>query len=167
MLVLEAEQGETLRLGHVLGNYRLIRKLGEGGVGAVYEGEHVRLGRKMALKVLHPDVAGAEPIARFFNETRAVNEIKHPNILDVEDFVTAVTGEHYLIMELLVGEVLRTVISRDGLLSPSRVTKIGEQVASALAANHRAGIVHRELKPDNNYQNQKDGEEFVLFFVFG
>ena len=167
MLVLEAEQGETLRLGHVLGNYRLIRKLGEGGVGSVYEGEHVRLGRKMALKVLHPDVASAETIARFFNEARAVNEIKHPNILDVEDFVTADTGEHYLIMELLVGEDLRTVISRDGLLSPSRVTKIGEQVASALAAIHRAGIVHRDLKPDNIYLIQKDGEELIKLLDFG
>ncbi|MBV8761727.1 MAG: serine/threonine protein kinase [Deltaproteobacteria bacterium] len=167
MLVIEAEQGERLRLGHVLGNYRLIRKLGEGGVGSVYEGEHVRLGRKMALKVLHPDVASAETIARFFNEARAVNEIKHPNILDVEDFVTAETGEHYLIMELLVGEDLRTVISRDGLLSPSRVTKIGEQVASALAAIHRAGIVHRDLKPDNIFLTKKDGEEYVKLLDFG
>ncbi|HSN28673.1 MAG TPA: serine/threonine-protein kinase [Kofleriaceae bacterium] len=167
MLVLEADAGERLRLGHVLGNYRLIRKLGEGGVGSVYEGEHVRLGRKMALKVLHPDVASAETIARFFNEARAVNEIKHPNILDVEDFVTADTGEHYLIMELLVGEDLRTVLSRDGLLSPQRVAKIGEQVASALAAIHRAGIVHRDLKPDNIFLIQKDGEERVKLLDFG
>jgi serine/threonine-protein kinase len=167
MLVIEAEQGERLRLGHVLGNYRLIRKLGEGGVGSVYEGEHIRLGRKMALKVLHPDVASAETIARFFNEARAVNEIKHPNILDVEDFVTADTGEHYLIMELLAGEDLRTVISRDGLLSPTRVTKIGEQVGSALAAIHRKGIVHRDLKPDNIYLIKKSGEEFVKLLDFG
>ena len=167
MLVLEADAGERLRLGHVLGNYRLIRKLGEGGVGSVYEGEHVRLGRKMALKVLHPDVASAETIARFFNEARAVNEIKHPNILDVEDFVTADTGEHYLIMELLVGEDLRTVLSRDGLLSPQRVAKIGEQVASALAAIHRAGIVHRDLKPDNIFLIQQDGEERVKLLDFG
>jgi hypothetical protein len=167
MLVIEAEQGERLRLGHVLGNYRLIRKLGEGGVGSVYEGEHLRLGRKMALKVLHPDVASAETIARFFNEARAVNEIKHPNILDVEDFVTADTGEHYLIMELLSGEDLRTVVSRDGLLSPTRVTKIGEQVASALAAIHRAGIVHRDLKPDNIFLTKKNGEEFVKLLDFG
>jgi len=167
MLVIEADQGERMRLGHVLGNYRLIRKLGEGGVGSVYEGEHVRLGRKMALKVLHPDVASAETIVRFFNEARAVNEIKHPNILDVEDFVTADTGEHYLIMELLVGEDLRTVISRDGLLSPTRVTKIGEQVGSALAAIHRAGIVHRDLKPDNIFLTKRNGEEFSKLLDFG
>jgi serine/threonine-protein kinase len=88
MLVLEGEQGERMRLGHVLGNYRLTRKLGEGGVGTVYEGEHVRLGRKMAIKVLHPETASAETIVRFFNEARAVNQIRHPNIVDVEDFVT-------------------------------------------------------------------------------
>jgi serine/threonine-protein kinase len=167
MLVIEAEQGDRLRLGHVLGSYRLIRKLGEGGVGSVYEGEHVRLGRKMALKVLHGDVASAEVIARFFNEARTVNEIKHPNILDVEDFVTTETGEHYLIMELLQGEDLRTVISRDGLLAPGRVSAIGEQIASALSSIHAAGVVHRDLKPDNIFLTVKDGVETVKLLDFG
>jgi serine/threonine-protein kinase len=168
MLVLEAEQGERLRLGHVLGNYRLIRKLGEGGVGTVYEGEHVRLGRKMALKVLHPETATAEVIVRFFNEARAVNQIRHPNIVDVEDFVTAETGEHYLIMELLAGEDLRTVATREGVLDPRRVQMIGEQIASALAAIHRAGIVHRDIKPDNIYLCRKpDGTEIAKLIDFG
>ncbi|HEY5950252.1 MAG TPA: protein kinase, partial [Kofleriaceae bacterium] len=126
----ETEAGSRLPLGHVLGSYRLIRKLGEGGVGTVYEGEHIRLGRKMALKVLHPETASAETIVRFFNEARAVNQIRHPNIVDVEDFVTADTGEHYLIMELLAGEDLRSVLSRDGVLAPERVSRIGEQMAS-------------------------------------
>src|SRR5262245_31015457 len=87
ILVLEAAASEGGgRLGHVIGNYRLIRILGEGGVGTVYEAEHVRLGRKMALKLLHPDVVSDELVVRFFNEARAVNEIKHPNIIEVEDF---------------------------------------------------------------------------------
>jgi serine/threonine-protein kinase len=168
MLVIEAEQGERLRLGHVLGNYRLIRKLGEGGVGTVYEGEHVRLGRKMALKVLHPETASAEVIVRFFNEARAVNQIRHPNIVDVEDFVTAETGEHYLIMELLVGEDLRTVLSREGVLDPRRVSAIGEQIASALGAIHRAGIMHRDIKPDNIHLCKKpDGTEVAKLIDFG
>ena len=167
MLVVEADQGDRVMLGHVLGNYRLVRKLGEGGVGTVFEGEHVRLGRRMALKVLHADLASAEVIARFFNEARAVNAIKHANILDVEDFVTTDTGEHYLIMELLVGEDLRTVISRDGLLAPERVSAIGEQIASALAAIHRAGIVHRDLKPDNIYLIKKNGGEHAKLLDFG
>ncbi|HUS32062.1 MAG TPA: serine/threonine-protein kinase [Kofleriaceae bacterium] len=168
MLVIEAEQGERLRLGHVLGNYRLIRKLGEGGVGTVYEGEHIRLGRKMALKVLHPETASAEVIVRFFNEARAVNQIRHPNIVDVEDFVTAETGEHYLIMELLAGEDLRTIATREGVLDPRRVAAIGEQIASALGAIHGAGIVHRDIKPDNIYVCRKpDGTEIAKLIDFG
>jgi eukaryotic-like serine/threonine-protein kinase len=168
MLVLEADQGERLRLGHVLGNYRLIRKLGEGGVGTVYEGEHVRLGRKMALKVLHPETASAEVIVRFFNEARAVNQIRHPHIVDVEDFVTADTGEHYLIMELLPGQDLRSVISREGVMAPERVCSIGEQMASALAAVHRCGILHRDLKPDNIFLSRdKDGRETAKLLDFG
>jgi eukaryotic-like serine/threonine-protein kinase len=168
MLVLEAEQGERLRLGHVLGNYRLIRKLGEGGVGTVYEGEHIRLGRKMALKVLHPETASAEVIVRFFNEARAVNQIRHPNIVDVEDFVTAETGEHYLIMELLAGEDLRDIFTREGVMDPQRVRNIGEQIASALAAIHKAGIVHRDIKPDNIYLCRRaDGTEIAKLIDFG
>ena len=168
VLRLDAEQGERLGLGHVLGNYRLIRKLGEGGVGTVYEGEHVRLGRKMALKVLHPETASAETIVRFFNEARAVNQIRHPNIVDVEDFVTTDAGDHYLIMELLQGEDLRGVISREGVMDPQRVSAIGEQMASALGAIHRAGILHRDLKPDNIFLIRKpDGREIAKLLDFG
>jgi eukaryotic-like serine/threonine-protein kinase len=168
MLVLEAEQGDRLRVGHVLGNYRLIRKLGEGGVGTVYEGEHVRLGRKMALKVLHPETASAEVIVCLFNEARAVNQIRHPNIVDVEDFVTADTGEHYLIMELLPGEDLRSVISREGVMAPERVSAIGEQMAGALAAVHRCDIVHRDLKPDNIFLSRdSNGREIAKLLDFG
>jgi serine/threonine-protein kinase len=168
MLVLEAAQGDRLKIGHVLGNYRLTKKLGEGGVGTVYEGEHVRLGRKMALKVLHPETASAEVIARFYNEARAVNQIRHPNIVDVEDFVTAETGEHYLIMELLEGEDLRTIVTRSGVLSPAVVSTIGEQVASALAAIHSVGIVHRDIKPDNIYLVRKsDGSQIAKLIDFG
>jgi serine/threonine-protein kinase len=168
MLVIEADTSSRLGLGTVLGNYRLIRKLGEGGVGTVYEGEHIRLGRHMALKVLHPETASAEVIVRFFNEARAVNQIHHPNIVDVEDFVTAETGEHYLIMELLKGEDLRTVISREGVLDPARVSSIGEQMASALAAVHGCGILHRDLKPDNIFLTRdKDNREVAKLLDFG
>jgi hypothetical protein len=168
MLVLETEPGERLQLGYVLGNYRLIRKLGEGGVGTVYEGEHIRLGRKMALKVLHTETANAEVIVRFFNEARAVNEIRHPNIVDVEDFVTAETGEHYLIMELLIGEDLRSVLSREGVMNPARVSTIGEQMAGALSAIHSVGILHRDLKPDNIFVTRRpDGTELAKLLDFG
>ncbi len=168
-LVVEASgSGDTAtRLGHVVGNYRLLRVLGEGGVGTVYEAEHVRLGRKMAIKLLHADVVNDEMVTRLFNEARAVNEIRHPNIIEVEDFVTTQLGEHYMVMELLEGEDLRSLISREGTLAPARVAAIGSQVASALAAVHAVGIVHRDLKPDNIFIVQRHGEEVCKLLDFG
>nr|MBA3539286.1 serine/threonine protein kinase [Deltaproteobacteria bacterium] len=167
-LVLEAAGGERpARLGHVLGNYRLLRVLGEGGVGTVYEAEHIRLGRKMAIKVLHPDAVTTEGVTRLFNEARAVNETRHANIIEVEDFVTTPAGEHYMLMELLEGEDLRSVISRERTLAPERVSAIGEQIASALAAVHSVQIVHRDLKPDNIFVVQRDGRETFKLLDFG
>ena len=162
MLVIEAggAAGDA-RLGHVLGQYRLLRVLGEGGVGTVYEGVHVQLGRRMALKVVHRDGATEEVVTRFFNEARAVNEIRHPNILEIEDFVSTELGDHYLLMELLVGEDLRSLLGREGVLSPDRVTTIGEQLASALAGVHAVGIVHRDLKPDNVFMSERPGSDAV------
>jgi serine/threonine-protein kinase len=167
-LVIEATtaSGQS-KLGHVLGNYRLTRVIGEGGVGTVYEGVHVQLGRKMALKVLHPDSATPETIRRFFNEARAVNEIRHPNIIEVEDFVTTDAGDHYLLMELLDGEDLRSLLAREGMLTPERVVAIGEQIASAIAAVHKVGIIHRDLKPDNVYVHRTDGREVFKLLDFG
>jgi len=167
LLVAESMERTPLTLGTVLGSYRLLRILGQGGAGAVYEAEHVRLGRKMAIKVLHPDVASDAIVLRFFNEARAVNAIKHPNIIDIEDFVTTPDGQHYLLMELLVGDDLRNAISRESRLSPERVTAIGAQLASALAAVHRVGIVHRDLKPDNIFLTRKDGKELAKLLDFG
>jgi serine/threonine-protein kinase len=155
------------RIGQIIGNYRLLRIVGEGGVGTVYEAEHTRLGRKMAIKLLHADVVTTELGTRFFNEARAVNEIRHPNIIEVEDFVTTPSGEHYMLMELLLGEDLRAVISREKRLAPERVSSIGEQVASALGAVHRVGIIHRDLKPDNVFLVRKDGREIAKLLDFG
>jgi len=168
MLMVEADGGaRASRLGHVIGNYRLLGVLGEGGVGTVYEAEHVRLGRRVALKLLHPDVVDAEVVTRFFNEARAVNEIRHANIIEVEDFVTTPTGEHYLLMELLKGEDLRAVMNREGRLEPARVSAIGQQIASALGAVHLVHIVHRDLKPDNVFVLQRDGKEMSKLLDFG
>jgi eukaryotic-like serine/threonine-protein kinase len=156
------------RLGHVLGNYRLQRVVGEGGAGTVYEAEHLRLGRRMAIKLLHPSAATPTMIARFFNEAKAVNEIRHPNIIDIEDFVTTDGGEHFMVMELLEGIDLRTAIAREGKLAPERVAMIGEQVASALSAVHKVNIVHRDLKPDNIFLTKdKNGQEVAKLLDFG
>ncbi|MDQ3337091.1 MAG: protein kinase [Myxococcota bacterium] len=166
-LVLQGSAPGASRIGQVVGNYRLLRIIGEGGVGTVYEAEHTRLGRKMAIKLLHSDVVSKEMVTRFFNEARAVNEIRHPNIIEVEDFVTTPSGEHYMLMEMLVGEDLRTAISNEKRLAPDRVSSIGEQVASALGAVHRVGITHRDLKPDNVFLIRQDGREVAKLLDFG
>jgi serine/threonine-protein kinase len=166
MLVVEAGGGTANRLGHVFGNYRLQRVIGEGGVGTVYEGVHVGLGRKRAIKLLRED-ATEELVTRFFNEARAVNEIRHPNIVDIEDFVSTETGDHYLVMELLAGEDLRATLRRERVLAPERVLALGEQIAGALAAVHAVGIVHRDLKPENLFVNHANGSDAFKLVDFG
>jgi eukaryotic-like serine/threonine-protein kinase len=151
----------------VIGNYQLLRVIGEGGVGQVHEAVHTQLGRRVAIKVLRGDVVRPETVTRFFNEARAVNEIHHPNIVEIEDFVTTPAGEHYTVMELLAGEDLRAVIMREGRVDPQRVAAIGVQIAGALAAAHRVGIVHRDLKPDNIFLVQTPTGEVAKLLDFG
>jgi tRNA A-37 threonylcarbamoyl transferase component Bud32 len=154
-------------LGHELGSYRVVRLIGEGAVGRVYEVEHMKLGRRMAIKLLHADAGSDEAVVRFFNEARVVNEIRHPNIVDIEDFVSSPSGEHYLLMELLVGEDLGAAIAREGSFAPERVAAIGAQLASALAAVHRKSLVYRDVKPDNVYLHRDDGREVCKLLDFG
>jgi len=156
-----------IAVGHVLGNYRVVRLIGEGAVGRVYEVEHTKLGRRMAIKLLHADAGSDEAVVRFFNEARLVNEIRHPNIVDIEDFVSTPTGEHYLLMELLVGEDLGAAIARERSFAPARVAAIGEQLASALAAVHRKSLVYRDVKPDNVYLHRHGGTEVCKLLDFG
>ncbi len=143
-------------IGATIGNYRVVAKLGEGGMGIVYLAEHPLIGKRVALKVLHEEHGrNPEIIKRFFNEARAVNEIGHPNIVDILDY-GVVHGPYgggfvYFIMEYLVGEPLSRLLLREAPLAPDRALAIAGQVAEALAAAHQKGIVHRDLKPDNIY----------------
>src|SRR5262249_15380496 len=110
---------------------------------------HPQIGKRVALKLLHPELASsAEIVERFLHEARAVNDIGHQNIVDVLDF-----GMHgplaYLVMELVDGETLSAVLAREQQLAPARALAIAAQIADALAAAHACGIVHRDLKPDN------------------
>ena len=136
-------------IGQVIGNYRVSRELGRGGMGMVYAAEHVQLGRPAALKMLLPQLS-ADPtiVQRFFNEARAASAIEHPGIVAVYDYGTHTNGGAYIVMELLKGESLQQRLSR-GPMSPSEAASIVAQVAGALAAAHARGIVHRDLKPDN------------------
>jgi putative nucleotidyltransferase with HDIG domain len=135
--------------GRTLGAYRVVTELGEGGMGTVWFGEHQRIGRRVAIKVLHPHLSSQpEPVARFVREARAVNEIRHPNIVEVTDFGEK-DGLIYLVMELLEGETLGARLERQGRLSLATALHVARQIALALSAAHERGVVHRDLKPEN------------------
>ena len=119
-------------------------------MGTVYLAEHPMIGKRVAVKMLRPDLGrDLGLVSRFFQEARAVNEIRHPNIVDISDFGKTEDGIVYLVMELLEGRSLRDRLSTEGALPLDEVVTIGRQVCDALAAAHRVGIVHRDLKPDN------------------
>jgi serine/threonine protein kinase len=137
-------------IGLVLGSYRLLEVIGRGGMGRVYRAEHVRLGRQVALKLLKPEYAvKRDAVARFFQEAKAVNKIRHRNIVDVTDFVELDDGTTFIIMELLEGASLGKVVRTEGPMAEGRLLAILVQVCDALEAAHAVGIVHRDLKPDN------------------
>ncbi len=161
--------GAAARVGRVFGSYRLLEVLGEGGMGAVYLAEHVKLGRKVALKMLHPHYADTpEIVRRFFAEARAVNKIFHDHIVEITDFVENEHGLNYFIMEYLKGVPLGDLIEQEGAMPLSRSIGIIVQVCSALRVVHEAGIVHRDLKPDNIFITEKGGQrDFVKVLDFG
>ncbi|HVV83348.1 MAG TPA: serine/threonine-protein kinase [Kofleriaceae bacterium] len=135
--------------GALVGQYRVIRHLGAGGMGSVYHVTHATLGRALALKVLHASVLSSDPdsAGRFLREARAAARIKHPNIVDVFDFGYLGDGRPYLVMELLGGHSLADLI--DGPLEPKRVVLLARQLASALAMAHDCGVIHADLSPSN------------------
>jgi serine/threonine-protein kinase len=136
-------------LGNTLGKYRLVSKLGEGGMGTVYLAEHELLGSLAAIKVLLPQhVADPNVVQRFFNEARAASAIKHMGIVDIFDVGRLNDGTSYIVMELLRGETLGQRLRRGGM-TLTQVVSVIAQTASALAAAHRAHVVHRDLKPEN------------------
>jgi serine/threonine protein kinase len=136
--------------GTQVGAYRVLHRIGEGGMGSVWLAEHVALGRRAALKVLHPEFsARAEIVARFFNEARAATAIADPGIVQIFDFGQHVDGSAYIVMELLDGEPLDRRLARQGALAIRDALRIMRQVASSLGAAHSRGIVHRDLKPEN------------------
>ena len=137
-------------VGRTLGNYRLLEVLGKGGMGVVYRGEHSLLGRQAAIKVLRTELSRrADIVARFFNEARATSQVSHPSIVSCLDFGHDRGGSAYIVMELLEGENVRDRLDREECLPWTRAVTIARQVASALGAAHRLGVVHRDLKPDN------------------
>ena len=149
--------------------YCVLRKLGEGGMGQVYLAEHVKMGRKSALKVLHPGmVSDVDAISRFNREAANASHINHPNVAAVYDFGETADGLIYLAMEFVDGPSLAKLIAEHGAVPPARTAEIIRQAADALAAAHDMGIVHRDLKPDNvMLARTRDGGDLVKVVDFG
>ena len=136
-------------IGQQIGSYRIVGQLGEGGMGAVFAAVHQQISRQVAIKVLHADLSRRpEILARFFNEARAVNIVRHPGLVSVYELGQLDDGRAYIVMEHLEGETLRGRLHRR-VLPLLDALSLSRQVASALAATHASGIVHRDLKPDN------------------
>jgi len=169
--------GTTLRasatsdlIGSVIADrYHITKKLGEGGMGAVYLGEHVKMGRKSAIKVIAQSMShDVEAIARFNREAANAAQINHPNVCGIYDFGETPEGVIYLAMEFIEGEALTAVLEREGAFSAKRAADILDQTARALQAAHDLGIVHRDLKPDNiMVTRDRDGSDLVKVVDFG
>jgi len=151
------------------GRYQIVRKLGDGGMGAVYEGLHTVIKRRVAIKVLHPQFAkNPEIVARFHREAEAATSIGHPNIVEVTDMGTFDDGSAYMVLEFLDGRDWSHDIENDGPQSLGKTAQILTQVCDALQAAHGKGIVHRDLKPENIFLIERSGNpNFVKVVDFG
>jgi serine/threonine protein kinase len=157
-------------VGRVIGGrYRVAGLLGRGGMGAVYVAEHTGTGRKVAIKRLHPELAGDEKsVLRFQREARAAGATGHDHIVEIIDLGMAEDGAPFLVMEYLEGENLAEVLQREGRLPPHRACHILAQALDALAAVHEEGVVHRDLKPDNLFLTRRAGRpDYVKVLDFG
>jgi tRNA A-37 threonylcarbamoyl transferase component Bud32 len=150
------------------GRYQVLRKVGEGGMGVVFEARHTVIGKRVAIKVLlekyatKPDV-----VARLLQEARLASSIGHENIIDITDFGETVDGRTFVVMEFLEGESLHALLSREDFLPPARALPIVRQVASALGAAHEKGVVHRDVKPENVFITRRADRDFVKVLDFG
>jgi len=165
----EGEAPESLPVGSILaGRYRILSLLGKGAMGAVYLGEHLKIGRKDAIKVLRPSMArDREAIARFTRGARNASAIRHPNVCSIYDFGTTEEGLHFLAMEFVEGASLTDVLRNEGPLPPDRAADLLGQAAGALQVAHDRGIIHRDLKPDNMMlAREPDGTEVLKVVDF-
>ncbi|HYP87215.1 MAG TPA: serine/threonine-protein kinase, partial [Polyangiaceae bacterium] len=161
----------NIEAGQVIdGKYRVVKLLGQGGMGAVYLAEHTVIGRRVAVKVLLGNVAGNETaVARFEREAQAAGRIGNDHILEILDFGSLSDGSRYMVCEFLDGETLASRLTREQRLTPAALVPIARQLLSGLGAAHQAGVVHRDLKPENIFiLRQKAGlPDFVKIIDFG
>ena len=156
-------------IGAQLGDYVIHERLGQGGMGIVYAGEQPIIGKRVAIKVLRPEIArDPEQVQRLLAEARAVNAIRHRGIIDIFNFGELPDGRHYVVMEYLHGLALDELITARGALPLVEVLEILDEVMAALGAGHEVGIIHRDLKPSNIYLvSQPDGSRYVKLLDFG
>src|SRR5690242_11524281 len=158
-----SNMNKELPAGSTLLHYRIVSKIGAGGMGEVYLAQDTRLDRKVAIKFLHQEFSkDPDKLGRFIQEARAASALNHPNILTVYE-VGEIDGTNYIATELIDGETLREHLSPEKSLPLNTILKIGVQVAEALSTAHQAGIVHRDIKPEN-VMLRKDGYAKVLDF---
>jgi eukaryotic-like serine/threonine-protein kinase len=154
---------KDLATNTTLSHYRIVSKIGAGGMGEVYLAQDTKLDRKVAIKFLHEEFSkDADKLARFIQEAKAASALNHPNILTVYE-IGEVDGKNYISTELIDGQTLRERLSQKEALPLNSILKISVQVAEALSAAHQAGIIHRDIKPEN-IMLRKDGYAKVLDF---
>jgi len=153
----------------IAGRYRIVKKLGEGGMGAVYRGEQISLKRAVAVKVLKPELGANQMVLRRFNaEAEAVAKLSHPNTVNIYDFGQDADGSLFIAMELIEGRSLRDALQKEGPFAPARAITIALQVAASLSDAHAHSIVHRDLKPDNvMLQDRGRHKDVVRVLDFG
>src|SRR5262245_56662080 len=161
----------SLSTGDVIdGKYRIVRLIGEGGMGAVYEGENIRIHRIVAIKVLHAGVAeNQDAVQRFEREAQAAGRIGSEHIVEVLDLGNLPDGDRFMVMEFMDGDSLSARIQSRGRLTANDTYPIARQILEGLAAAHGAGIIHRDLKPDNVFLLRSRGghADFVKLLDFG
>jgi serine/threonine-protein kinase len=170
--LLRSDYGKTpivVEVGQVISSkYKLLRLLGDGGMGSVYEAEHLRLGTHVAIKVLHSDLARrAGLVERFLQEARVSAQIRSPHVVHVTDVEATPDGVAYLVMELLQGEPLSTLEKRERTLPVATACEYTSQILQALEAAHSLGVVHRDLKPDNVFLTFDGGKPVIKLIDFG
>jgi serine/threonine-protein kinase len=167
-LVPASDEAETL-VGSVLADrYRIVKLLGQGGMGRVYEAQHVNINKRLAIKVLRPEVTAVpSTVARFRQEARSASSIGHENIIEIEDFATLPDGTVYLAMELLEGDSLGDRMRQMPPLTLAEAIDLMVQVGRGLAAAHDKGIVHRDMKPENVFLARKYDRLIPKILDFG
>ncbi|MBX3246053.1 MAG: serine/threonine protein kinase [Myxococcales bacterium] len=156
-------------VGAVFDKYKVVRRIGEGGMGLVYESLHTVIEKRVAMKVLRDDFSSRpEVVERFRQEAKSASRIGHEHIVDISDFGTTPTGSSYFVMEFLEGEDLASVLAREHTLSVERTASIVLQCCRALGAAHVKGIVHRDMKPENIFLTKREDQlDFVKIVDFG